>query len=152
MKITMSRRELLVGVGAAFIAAAVTTATGIGAYKVYKSRNRLPDRRVQLVDSDRWLLSDSDYETLAAADALVDNDAFVLYDEVDHPGGAFASQRVGSLGECIEACASDPRCRSFTYANSTHELPGKRQMCWLKEVGDLGGDNRVVGYVSGQRR
>ena len=52
--------------------------------------------------------------------------------EVDRPGSDFQILWLrGGPGECQEACAQNPRCRSYTYVREG--VRGRPEGCWLKD-------------------
>lgn len=152
MKLT--RRDFLGFVAGGTVGGAVATATGLTYYyKVVKWRPGKPRLAPEPSDGG-WILSQEDLDAFAEADRLVESDTLTMLDNADIPGsGDYKSMRVRNLGECVTACEEDSQCQAFTYARSTHELPRKRQMCWLKE--NKPEEERIVTdlltYVSGQR-
>lgn len=146
----LMRRDFLTLLIGGSVGGAVAMATGL---TYYYTRIRWSPPRVSndAVPSD-WILTEKDLEIFAEADKAVSSDQLVILDNSDIPGsGDYQAKRVQNLGECVTSCEQDSKCQAFTYARSTHELPGKRQMCWLKTDKPEKIITDLVTYVSGHR-
>jgi hypothetical protein len=58
----------------------------------------------------------------AAADPMAQTENFM-----DRPGGDYFSYQAGGASECSVACATDPRCRAYTFVSMNG-------MCWKKDT------------------
>ncbi|MEM9248491.1 MAG: PAN domain-containing protein [Pseudomonadota bacterium] len=151
----LSRRDALFALGG-FAAGGALILGGTRSLRLARERAfaeeqaRRAVRVVRLAD-DGWLLSDEERAALAERDALRDSDVLEIRDAVDLPGGDFAEERVTSLDACITSCEEDARCMAFTYARTSHPLPEKRQMCWLKSAETAPAVTDTPVYVSGRR-
>jgi hypothetical protein len=145
----LKRRDFLTFLIGGSIGGAAATATGLTYYfTVVKRRPRVSNHSAP----GDWILTEKDLEAFAEADNAVSSDQLVILDNSDIPGsGDYQSMRVHNMGECVTSCEQDSKCQAFTYARSTHELPAKRQMCWLKADKPEKIVNGLVTYVSGHR-
>jgi hypothetical protein len=145
----LMRRDFLTFLIGGSIGGAAATATGLTYYfTIVKRRPRLSNHGAP----SGWILTEKDLDAFAEADKVVSSDQLVILDNSDIPGsGYYQAMRVQNLGECVTSCEQDSKCQAFTYARSTHELPAKRKMCWLKA--DKPGKivNDLATYVSGHR-
>lgn len=151
---SLSRRDFLTFLIGGTLGGAVATTTGLTYYYTKLKPRNLDMRAVSqpLPADDEWLLTEADLEAFAEADRMVDSTELTMLDNTDIPGsGDFQSMRVRNLGECVSACEANSDCQAFTYARSTHALPAKRQMCWLKSEEPQTLVSELSTYVSGRR-
>jgi hypothetical protein len=148
----LKRRDFLAFAIGGTLGGAVATATGLTYYYQRVKPWHIFARAQRQAAPANWILNEEDLEAFARADALVESNQMEMLDNTDIPGsGDFRATRVRNLGECVTACASEDRCKAFTYARSTHALPEKRQMCWLKEDDPERIVSGLSTYVSGTK-
>ncbi|TCM86967.1 PAN domain-containing protein [Rhodovulum steppense] len=153
---SLTRRELLSGIAGFALGSAVVALAG-SVYRDYRRKDRVARQQVAApahpptLDDDGWLLTAEDREEFLAGDDLMSSDMLQIRDAVDIPGGDYAAFRVVGLGDCVRACEADSQCAAFTFARSSHPLPNKRRMCWLKGAGTAAPVVDLPAYVSGRR-
>lgn len=150
---SISRREALLGIAGFAIGSGVVSVAG-ARFREQQRQTLLAERTritVSRIGTDGWLISEEERAAIADADAFRTSEILDVRDAVDLPGGDYQAMRVGSLGECIEACEGDENCAAFTYARASHAVEDKRRMCWLKG-GQTGAPvTDTAAYVSGRR-
>jgi hypothetical protein len=75
--------------------------------------------------------------------AMKDIDGFVLSSNTDFPGGDFDTLKGILIDQCARSCASEPRCKGFTYNQSV-------QWCFLKS--DIGALVAMQNSITGRRQ
>lgn len=71
---------------------------------------------------------------------------------VDRPGHDYKGSAVTSLGQCVELCAKDSNCQSYTYVKKYQQPPHKDNqsaLCHLKKA--KSGQVRDSGMISGHK-
>jgi hypothetical protein len=74
---------------------------------------------------------------------ITDIDGFVLTYNTDFPGGDFETLKGTALEQCARVCASEARCKGFTYNSSV-------QWCFLKS--DIGTPVAMQNSITGRRQ